>query len=80
MPTSDQTNISNLVSLESNIDVLNQAYFKELRASIATMRDSVLVLEKVVSLPGKISLSKSFCCQFKKYLVQYRFSEVLSCL
>jgi hypothetical protein len=57
MSTSDQTNISNLVSLESNIDVLNQAYFKELRASIATMRDSVLVLEKVVSLPGKISLS-----------------------
>jgi len=57
MPTADQTNISNLVSLESNIDVLNQAYFKELRASIATMRDSVLVLEQLVSLPGKISSS-----------------------
>jgi Ca2+-binding RTX toxin-like protein len=59
MRNADHPNVSNLHSLNSNINILNQAYFKELRASVATARDSVLVLEKVVSFPGKISLTIS---------------------
>ncbi|MDO6482739.1 hypothetical protein [Shimia thalassica] len=57
MPEVDHSRLANLVSLDNNIEVLNQAYFTELRSSVAMARDAALVLERVVSLPGKISLT-----------------------
>ncbi len=54
MRSSNQDNVSHLIGLKSNIETLNQEYFVELRAAVSIARDSVLILEEVVSLPGNI--------------------------